>query len=431
VVARINTSKSISKALNYNEQKVLQRKAEILGESGFIRDVDRLNFYDKLNHFERFTSLNDTATTNTLHVSLNFDPSEKISNEKMLEIAEAYMNKIGFGEQPYLVYRHYDSGHPHLHIVSTNIERNGKRISMHNLGRNQSEKARREIEVEFDLVKAEEKKNADTLKLQPVDARKVTYGKSETRRAIANVLGPVINQYKFSSLAELNAVLKLYNIVADPGQEGSRIYRHDGLTYRILDEQGNKVGIPQKASAFFMKPTLANLGKKFVANEPLKTPHRKKLQTTIGWILNKQPTSLEDFMKSLEKENISVVLRKGKEGIIYGITYVDHKTKCVFNGSDLGKQYSAKAILEKWGQQVVPELATIHKSQANNKQAKGKPVKEKQPTIPKQEVKPQDQQEQGRYWTLPLNWNTPATGDDYMPYQLKKKKKRKRKGRSI
>jgi hypothetical protein len=183
--------------------------------------------------------------------------------------------------------------------VSTNIEKDGNRISMHNMGRNQSEKARKEIEIEFGLVKAEEKKNDDTLKLDPINARKVIYGKSETRRAIANVLGPVINQYKFTSLAELNAVLKLYNITADRGQEGSRIYRTNGLTYRILDEHGNKVGIPQKASGFFMKPTLLNLEKKFAVNESLKAPHKKRLQTTIGWVLTKPPASLEAFSKAL------------------------------------------------------------------------------------------------------------------------------------
>src|SRR4051812_21818415 len=151
MVARINTGKSISKALNYNEQKVQQGKAEILAAIGFIKDADKMNFYDKINQFERHISLNERATTNTLHVSLNFDPSEKLSNEKMTEIAETYMQKIGFANQPFLVYRHHDAGHPHIHIVSTNIERDGNRISMHNLGRNQSEKARKEIEVDFGL----------------------------------------------------------------------------------------------------------------------------------------------------------------------------------------------------------------------------------------------------------------------------------------
>lgn len=49
----------------------------------------------------------------------------------------------------------------------------------------------------------------------------------------------------------------------------------------------------------------------------------------------------------MNKAGISAVIRQNEKGIIYGLTYVDHITKCVFNGSDLGKQYSAKAIPER------------------------------------------------------------------------------------
>ncbi|HRN73535.1 MAG TPA: relaxase/mobilization nuclease domain-containing protein [Ginsengibacter sp.] len=421
MVARINTNRSIAKTFNYNEQKVQQGKAEILAESGFLKDVQRLNFHDKINHFERYTSLRDSAKTNTLHVSLNFDPSEKLSNEKMIDIAAAYMEKIGFGQQPYLVYRHYDSGHPHLHVVSVNIKRDGDRISMHNLGRNQSEKARKEIEIEFGLVKAEDKKNADPMKLQPVNAKKVTYGKAETRRAIANVLGPVINQYKFTSLAELNAILGLYNINADRGQEGSRIYRNNGLTYRILDEQGNKVGVPQRASSFFMKPTLAKLEGKFLENESLRLPYKKRLQTAIAWVLSKYPANIESFVKALEKENISVVLRKGKENVIYGITYVDHKTKCVFNGSDLGKQYSAKAVLENCREQVIQTAMAKDSKQSIQRQLQ----------VPQQGTKAATQYPAIQGWQLPKGKPIHTPAADYVPYQLKRKKKRKKKRISI
>ncbi|MEO6730735.1 MAG: relaxase/mobilization nuclease domain-containing protein, partial [Ferruginibacter sp.] len=314
MVARINTGKSIAKALNYNEQKVKTRQAEILSASGFLKEADQLNFYDKIRHFEKYTSLNEQAITNSLHVSLSFDPSEKLSNEKMVAIADTYMEQIGFGNQLFLVYRHHDAGHPHLHIVSTNIGKDGKRISMHNLGRNQSESARKQIEATFNLVKAESKKMAADGRLVPVSVQRVSYGKSATKQAISNVLAVVIEGYKYNSLHELNAVLKLYNVTADRGTEGSRQYEHHGLVYRVLDDAGNRVGKPVKASAFYMKPTLANLEKRFSENEVEKAPHRKRLQTTIGWILNKKPASLEAFIKGLEKENISTVLRRGKEG---------------------------------------------------------------------------------------------------------------------
>ena len=88
MVARINTSKSHLKALNYNEQKVRNGKAECIWASGFIKDKNELNFYNKLHHFERYISLNERASCNTIHISLNFDSSEKIDAEKLQSIAK-------------------------------------------------------------------------------------------------------------------------------------------------------------------------------------------------------------------------------------------------------------------------------------------------------------------------------------------------------
>jgi hypothetical protein len=421
MVARINTGKSISKALNYNEQKVLAGKAAILMAVGFIKDANQLSFYDKINQFERHTSLNDATKTNTLHVSLNFDPTDKITDEKLVEIATAYMDGIGFGSQPFLVYRHDDSGHPHIHIVSTNIEKDGKRISMHNLGRNQSEKVRKEIETDFSLVKAESKNIVKEMELVPLSTGKMIYGKSETKRAIANILLVVLNQFKFASLPELNAVLKLYNVAADRGEEGSRIYEHRGLVFQVLDQAGNKIGVPIKASAFYMKPTLANLEKMFTENELLKAPFKKRIQTTISWVLNKPSLSLEAFVKELAKENISVVLRSGKDEVIYGITYVDHKTKSVFNGSDLGKEYSAKAILEKCETDTV--LKPLYQ--------KDKQVKEKLLLSHPDNYKMSEKQSRQVELKLPEVNPTAVPSGESIPYQLKKRKRRKKKRLSI
>lgn len=410
MVARINTGKSISKALNYNEQKVKKGAAEILSASGFIKTLDKMNFYDKQRFFESYTSLNQNASTNVLHVSLNFDPSEKLSNEKMTAIAKDYMERIGFGAQPYLVYRHNDSGHPHLHIVSTNIKNTGARISMHRLGANQSEKARKAIEVSFGLVKAESKTNQQVNEIVPLNASKITYGKSETKRAIANVLSVVLSQYKFSSLPELNAVLQLYNVTAESGEKGSRMFNNRGLVYQVLDEKGNKVGVPIKASLFYMKPTLNMLEQKFKENETLKEPLKKKLQTRIKWILDKAPKSIDDFTKALQAEGISIVIRKGKGEVIYGLTYIDHKNKTVFNGSDLGKEFSAKAVIDSFGQKPVTEQKISISNRDEN-------IRQFQ-----QEVKDGD-------WTMmPL---LPEARMPYepIPYTMKIKKKQRRKKR--
>ncbi|MFT3680693.1 MAG: relaxase/mobilization nuclease domain-containing protein [Chitinophagaceae bacterium] len=348
MVAKITVPNTIKRALNYNEQKLKEGKAECLYAHNFLKEAPQLNFYEKLNRFEQLIALNKRATTNTVHISLNFALQEKLEKDKLAEIASVYMQKIGFGEQPYLVYQHLDAGHPHIHIVTTNIQSNGKRISLHNLGRNASAKARREIETAYNLVKADSQQKQHD-EINPMNAQRVNYGKSPTKRGITNVLDAVLPHYKYTSLAELNAVLKLYNLLADRGKEGGIIHQKNGLVYRVLDEKGNKIGVPIKASSIHSKPTLSFLEAKFKENEPVKYEHKNRLKTSIDWILLKPPKSLAAFKQALEKEKISLVIRQNEQAVVYGLTYVDHNTRCVFNGSDIGKQYSAKGIQEKCG----------------------------------------------------------------------------------
>lgn len=346
MVARITTPHSIQRALNYNEQKIKKGQAELLYAANFLKDAEQLNFYDKLKRFSDLINLNERAKTNTLHISLNFHNSDMLSKEKITDIADEYMHKIGFGEQPYLVYQHHDSGHPHIHIVTTNIKADGKRIDTFNIGRNQSEKARQELELKYKLIRATGRQ-ITVDEIRPV-SQKIQYGKSETKRAITNVLDYVLKNYKYSSLPELNAVLKLYNVVADRGSENSRIYQNNGLVYRVLNEKGNKIGVPIKSSVIYSKPGLKFLELKFKENETAKPQYKQSIKATINFILlRNKNASLQYLLDALRKEGIQTVLRQNKDGFIYGITYVDFKTKCVFNGSDLGKEYSAKGLIEK------------------------------------------------------------------------------------
>lgn len=135
MVCKVRSGKSIKGALNYNEHKVKEGVAECIGATNFVGEPQHLRFSDKLARFEQLIEKNARAKTNCVHISLNFDLSERLSQNKINEIAADYMNKIGFDDQPFLVYQHNDAAHPHLHIVTTNIQEDGKRISIHNLGK--------------------------------------------------------------------------------------------------------------------------------------------------------------------------------------------------------------------------------------------------------------------------------------------------------
>jgi hypothetical protein len=368
MVAKVISGKTIRGVLTYNENKVSEGSATCLSAMGFRHEADKLSFTQKLETFTSYQEKNERSQVNAVHISLNFDKSDELDADKLNLIAIEYMNKIGFGLQPFLVYQHNDAAHPHVHIVTTNIRRDGSRIALHNIGRNQSEKARKEIEAEYHLVKATGRRMANEF-LKPMDLAAAHYGKSETKRSISNIVNTVTRSYKFTSIHELNAALKQYNVIADRGSEGSMVRAKNGLRYSIIDSKGQPIGIPIKASSIYGKPTLSFLMDKFAVNELLRSPYKEALKNLIDTELKHQQ-SFESFVRNLTNKNVFPVIRQNTEGKIYGITFVDNNSKCVFNGSDIGKQYSAKGILDRLGkvsQNGKIEIPTIGTAKRHSK----------------------------------------------------------------
>ncbi|MNJ87508.1 Relaxase/Mobilization nuclease domain protein [compost metagenome] len=337
--------------LHYNENKVTGGEATLIMASGFAGEIDSMNFNQKLNRFTHLQELKPDVKTNAVHISLNFHSSEQLKDELLQEIAAEYMERIGFGDQPFLVYRHDDAAHLHMHIVTTNITASGERIDLHDIGKKLSEPARKAIENEFNLVKAESKLFKAQSGIRPADLEQAKYGRLPTKRAINNVITAVARDYKFSSLAEFNAVLKGFNVVALRGEKHTAMFEKKGLIYALLDEKGVPVGVPIKASSFYSKPTLRNLEKKFEQNALKRKPFKEGLKNRVDKVLlgYSSITRLR-FEQELKSQGIDVLFRQNESGQVFGITFVDHNSKTVFNGSDLGKAYSAKSITEKFGQ---------------------------------------------------------------------------------
>ena len=373
MVAKIVTGKSIRGILEYNESKVQQGTAKLILASGFAMDIDQLIVNQKLLRFTKLNQLNPAVRTNAMHISLNFDPSERMIVEKMQQIAQAYMEKIGFGDQPYLVYSHQDAGHPHLHIATNIIGPDGKRKHTHDIGRLVSEPARKQIEQEFGLVRAEGRKLAPTNYIRPV-----VYGEKPIKQAVGSVLIAVIGNYHFSSVAEFNAILGSFNIRAETGSRDSVMLQKGGLLYTVLDTEGRPIGVPMKASSFHFKPTLANLDKKFGEAVVHKKKFREELKGRIDSVMAVNGLSdSELFRRELVRVGIDLIVRKSVDGRIYGLTYVDHRQRVVFNGSDLGKVYAAGgsvgAIMAKSRYELRREGQLL---QSRGKIALGNPMKD-------------------------------------------------------
>jgi hypothetical protein len=405
MVAKITIGKSVRGILNYNENKVTMKQAQCIEASGYGMEHDELTFSQKLNRLNLLQEKNKRVKTNAVHISLNFDPSEQLNKGQLKAIAGSYMEKIGFGDQPYLIYQHFDAGHPHIHILTTNVKENGQAISLHNIGRGRSEQARKDLEQEYGLVVAESCSQKHVLRLKPVPLEKLEYGRIETKRAITNIVNTVVAQYNFTSLSELNAVLKQYNVVADRGHANSRMYNGNGLVYSATNDKGNKLGVSIKASDLYQKPTLKKLEKVFQKNQQSRKLYRAMLKERIDQAIGiDTKLTRRQFEYRLKKENIKVLFRENNHGQVYGITYIDHFKKSVFNGSDLGKEYAANAISQR--------LAVKERTQSLTK------------TTNDDHMPAQQSQSQSLLYTL-VHDHPSHTNE--LPAQLKKKRKRKKK----
>lgn len=409
MVAVIKTGHSIRRAFLYNENKVSEGRATLIGVQNYPMEQAAMARHHRLNMLLKMAERNPAVSRNSVHISLNFAPGEVISPATMNTIAAEYMEAIGFGKQPYLVYQHTDAGHPHLHVVTVKVDASGKRLETQNIGKTLSEAARKTIEKRHNLVPAESHRR-EAFRLRPVTVGKAVYGATDTKRAIANVLEHVLNRYRYTSLSELNAILGLYNVHAEQGEEGSRLRKYRGLQYRLLGPEGKPIGVPVKASLFHNRPTLARLQRRFPPNQQARKAHADRLRTELDAAIRRHGPR-QDFKSLLKRQGIDLVPRYSMEGRLYGITYVDHRSKCVFNGSDLGKAYSANAVAPLLAAQSYPQLRIAEKSQLTN------------PPTP---LHPPNPAGGKNLWDL---LTEPIPGTDYVPLELRPRRKKRRKNR--
>lgn len=352
MVAKIVEGSSIRGILHYNEDKVEKGEAKVLMASGFATDIGRLNFHQRLYRFETLNQLSPRVRCNAMHITLNFHPGDQLDMAQLQRITAEYLEKIGFGEQPYIAYQHLDAAHPHIHIATTRIQRDGRPIFTNKIGWRLSEPARKGIEEQYGLIKAQGRK----LKNEPY-LKVAEYGADSTKKQLNNITKAVMRDYAYTSFAEFKAILAQFNVHVDRGFKDSVMFENKGLVYSITDSSGNPVGVPFKASAFYQGATMRELEKRFDKNAEKRKVFKPSLKQRIDEVVDRySAVKKETLIKELAKEQVALVLRRNDAGLIYGLTFIDHKHRTVFNGSDLGKGYAAKAVVGMFSDRDVPKV---------------------------------------------------------------------------
>ena len=345
MVAKISIGSSLYGALCYNGEKVNKENGRILGSNKIIIPVDgKADIGQMAENFRLFMPKMGKTKKPVLHISLNPHPDDKLSDQDFEILAREYLDKLGFGEQPYVIYKHEDIDRHHIHIVTVNVNEEGKRLNQDFLYR-RSKKITTELEEKYNLHKAQREKISPDTPITKIDPN------GDIKRQVANTVKMVGMRYKFQSMGEYNAILGLYNVRCDTADGRVNGREYHGLVYFATDDNGNTIATPLKASRLGKFASRTAIDGRFErAKDKIDVaPTKRKVADALG-----QSSGKDDFIAKLKERNIDVVFRYTDEGRIYGVTFVDHNTMTALNGSRLGKEFSANALNARFSHQSQP-----------------------------------------------------------------------------
>ena len=336
MIAKISATENLGGAIGYNFKKVEKGEASILLAAELYQD--KKGTYTMAEVFADMQALiPEKCRTKKMvfHCSLNPHPDEKLSDETLTQIAKEYMEELGYGKQPYIVFKHNDIAREHIHIVSLRVDGEGKKIN-DRFEKRRSKKITDALERKYNLIpssKVSEKAVTETPKVDTT--------KGNIKEQVASVVRTVLKHYRFYSLGELNAILSAYNLAVEEVKTEFRGKKYDGLVYVPTDDKGDKASTPIHASdigrGVGYTAILNRIQKSKQTVKPLIPTIRNKVLQTM----RTSPKTEEELRQRLEEQSLRVFIRKNESGRIYGITFIDDKEGVALNGSRLGKGYAA------------------------------------------------------------------------------------------
>ena len=290
--------------------------------------------------FEPFLRANRRTTNTVFHVSLNPSPEDRLTDEQLGEIAREYMERMGYGEQPYIVFKHQDIAREHLHIVSLRIDREGRKLP-HDFEARRSVEITRDLEQKYGLhpsIKGQELQDREEL-------RKVDYQKGDVKQQVSSTVRSCLRHYRCASFGGWRTLLEAFNVSVEERTGTIEGRDYAGMIYGALTDDGYGIGTPFKSSRIGKDVGYEALQRYYERSKTvLKEPGA--LDGLRGKVADEMErcSNRTEFCERLHDTGVDAVFRLNAAGRIYGVTFIDHEQGIVANGSLLGRSFSANVF---------------------------------------------------------------------------------------
>ena len=380
MIAKISATENLGGTLGYNFKKVEKGEANILLAAELYQSKEgRYTMEDVLADMEALIPKNCRTKKTVFHCSLNPHPDEKLSDETLTQIAKEYMEALGYGNQPYIVFKHNDIAREHIHIVSLRIDGEGKKIN-DKFEKRRSKQITDALERKYSLIPSSKVTDREMKEVSKIDTTK-----GNIKEQVAETLLSVLKHYEFCSLGELNAILSAYNLTVEEVKTEFRGKKYDGLVYVPTDDKGYKISTPINASDIGRGVGYTAVQNKMQKSKQAIKPLISIIRYRVLQTMRTSPKTEEELRQRLEEQSLRVVIRKNEGGRIYGITFIDDKEGIALNGSRLGKGYTANIFNSYFSNPTdnpfldetlygspsvhLDQSATVHPSQLNTEES--------------------------------------------------------------
>ena len=339
MIAKISATENLGGALGYNFKKVEKGEASILLAQGLYQNKE--GTYTMAEVFPDMQALiPEKCRTKKMvfHCSLNPHPDDEFSDEQLVQVAREYMEALGYGNQPYIVFKHSDIAREHIHIVSLRVDSRGQKIN-DKFEKRRSKQITDALERKYSLIPSSKVTDREMKEVSKIDTTK-----GNIKEQVAEMLLSVLKYYEFCSLGELNAILSIYNLAVEEVKTEFRGKKYEGLVYVPTDDKGDKVSSPIHASDIGRGVGYTAVQNRMQKSKQAIKPLIPTVRNKVLQAMRTSPKTEEELRQRLEEQGLRVFIRKNESGHIYGITFIDDKEGIALNGSRLGKGYAANVF---------------------------------------------------------------------------------------
>lgn len=339
MIAKISPpSKDLMKTLTYNFRKVDRDQADIL-LSGQLSADGRLTAERVFREMTAYIPSGARTKNIVFHASINPRPDEPLSDDRLRTIAREYLCRLGYGDQPFIVFKHRDIAREHIHLVSTRVRHDGSKIrdTMEHV---RSTRIMRRLEAKFGLLPSGHSQKKADVSAQP---SAVEIGAGDIKRQVTAAVEYVLGRYAFQSVGEMNLLLARFRVTAEEVKTERKGRPFDGIVYAATDADGHKICTPIKASEIGRQVSYAALRRHFEQSKGVVRERAGAIRRAIADVMQTSPDRAE-FIDRMRGHGIETVTRINAAGRLYGITFIDDANGIAVNGSRLGKGFAANVF---------------------------------------------------------------------------------------